>query len=380
MAQEAGPVTDILRDLVRLQSPRSWRRRHVRAALCILLLTSHVPASIAAAPPAGAAAPSARPPAPPPAAKSRGRASSYVLLPRGRPLPDTVLAVVGEARIVDAGVFRRRWREVAPPARPDSLTPQGARRFLDLLVDREALAERALREAPPMTPRDSAAMASLSDRLVMRVALDSALAREATSRAARGETPLDDEALGVAVRERTVTALHPTYDEALLTRLARAFAALPRPSADSSLASRLRAPGAMPAVEPNDRGGIVARSEVGEVTVAQMLDAWKKLDPLYRPRVETPDQLRDLVGNGLFERALRRDAERHGLNRHPAVVEALERQREYRAVQALVGREVYTRIPTDSPTLRRFYDRDPDLWSVPARIRMVRLVLPERRE
>jgi parvulin-like peptidyl-prolyl cis-trans isomerase-like protein len=291
-----------------------------------------------------------------------------------------VLAVVGEARIVDASAFRRRWKEVTPPVRPDSLTPQGARRFLDLLIDREALAERALREAQPWTPGESAAVAGLADRLVLRMALDSALAGEAASRAARGAAALDDEALGVAVRESTVARLQPTYDDVLLTRLARAFAALPRPSADSSLASRMRAQGAMPTVEAEDQAGVVARSDVGPYTTDQMLDAWKKLDPLYRPRIDTADQLRDLVGNGLFERALRREAERHHLSLHPRVVEALQRQREYLAVKAFVGHEVYARIPTDLPTLRRFYDREPDAWNVPTRLRVVRLLLPERRE
>ena len=319
-------------------------------------------------------------PAARPGDKVRGRVTSTVILPRGRPLPDTVLAVIGEARTVDAGDFRRRWKDVAPPARPDSLTPQGARQFLDLLIDREALAAQALREALPWTPAESAGVARLADRWVMRMALDSALAGEVASRAARGDAPLDVDALGVAVRESTVSRLHPRYDDALLVRLAPAFAALPRPSADSSLASRLRGTGAIPAVDAADRAAIVARSDLGDYTVDQMLDGWTKLDPLFRPRIDTPDQLRDLVGNGLFERALRRDAERRHLSRHPSVVGALERQREYLAVQSFVGREVYARIPIDLATLRRFYQRDPDTWNVPARIRVVRLLLPERRE
>src|SRR5262245_38631476 len=45
-------------------------------------------------------------------------------LPKGHPLPDTVLAVVDGARTVTAAGFLRGWSQVTPPSRPDSLTPQ----------------------------------------------------------------------------------------------------------------------------------------------------------------------------------------------------------------------------------------------------------------
>ncbi|MEK7331610.1 MAG: peptidylprolyl isomerase, partial [Candidatus Eisenbacteria bacterium] len=314
------------------------------------------------------------------AARTPTRRTSTVLLPRGRPLSDTVLAVVGDRRTVGIAAFRRGWAQVAPPARPDSLTPQGARRFLDLLIDKETLAERAIQETWEWTSLESAQVANLGDRAMMRTALDSALAAAAATRTAHGEPALGPEPLGVAVRESTVVRLEATYDEALIARLARAFAAIPRPSADSSIWSRLRAGGPMPVIDPADLGLVVAWSGVGTYKVVEMLDAWRKLNPLFRPRIETPEQVRDLVKNGLFERALRRDTERHHLDRHPRVVEAVERQREYLAVQYFVTREVYARIPTDSLTLRRYYDRDPEVWIVPTRLGIVRLLLPERGE
>jgi hypothetical protein len=313
-------------------------------------------------------------------AKAPARRTSSVLLPRGRPLPDTVLAVVGHGRTVGVGAFRRGWAQVAPPARPDSLTPQGARGFLDLLIDKETLAERAIQETWEWTSLESAQVANLRDRTMMRTALDSVLATAADTRADRGEPALGPEPLGVAVRESTVARLAATYEAALIARLARAFAALPRPSADSSIGSRLRVMGQMPAVDPADSARVVAWSGIGTYMVVEMLDAWKKLNPLFRPRIETSEQVRDLVKNGLFERALRRDAERHHLDRDPRVVEPVERQREYLAVQYFVTREVYARIPTDSLTLRRYYDRDPEVWIVPTRIRIVRLLLPDRGE
>jgi hypothetical protein len=356
----------------------SLRGRSRRAGS--LWLLASLAASLVAATASVAAGSRAAGPSGSTVAKTPARRGSPVLPARGRPLSDSVLAVVGEGRTVDADAFRRSWAQVAPPARPDSLTAAGARRFLDLLIDKEALAERATRETWEWTSLESAQVESLRDRIMMRTALDSALARAAAIRAAHGEPALGPEPLGVALRETTVARLEVTYEEALIARLASAFAALPRPSADSSIGSRLRAVGQVPGIDPADLGRVVAWSGVGTYPVVEMLDAWKKLNPLFRPRVESPEQVRDLVKNGLFERALRRDAERHHLDRHPRVLETVERQREYLAVQYFVTREVYARIPTDALTLRRYYDRDPEVWSVPTRLRIVRLLLPGRGE
>src|SRR5262245_36925180 len=51
---------------------------------------------------------------------SKGQAD----LPAGGPLPDSVLAVIDDQRIITAGDFRRGWGAVLPPSRPDTLTPQ----------------------------------------------------------------------------------------------------------------------------------------------------------------------------------------------------------------------------------------------------------------
>ena len=295
-------------------------------------------------------------------------------VPAGHPLPDTVMAVIEGSRTVTVGAFQRGWVQVAAPARPDSLTPEAARRFLDLLIGKELLAARASGERWEWTSIERAQIASLRDRTMMRVALDSALATFAQARAARGETALDPVALGVAVRESTVARLEVRYQELLIERLAKAWAELPKPSADSSVWSRLR----MPRILPTDSARVVAWSAVGPSRVADLLEAWKKLNPIVRPRVETVEQVRDLIKNRLFEQALRRNAEREGFDHHPAVVHAVAYQEDLLASQYYVTREVYRAIPTDSATVRRYYDRDPDRWTMPARLRLVRLVLPDR--
>jgi len=109
-----------------------------RALLCLLLLLPAMPFPV----------------------RSAARAK---LVPPGTRtgLPDSVLAVIGSGRPGEPGReigrarFARAWSQLAPPARPDSLTPAGARRFLDLPPDKEALGLMAARA--PLLPATGAA-------------------------------------------------------------------------------------------------------------------------------------------------------------------------------------------------------------------------------
>src|SRR5262245_26871113 len=264
-----------------------------RQALSLVFLVALATASWAATGPS--TGPSSAPPSG--ATTTQGASpkrpgKSQVDLPKGGQLPDSVVAVV-DARRITVGDFRRGWGQVLPPSRPDTLTPQVARQFLDLLIDKELLAARATEETWEWSAVESAQVAGLKDRTMMRVALDSALVAGARARAARGEPALDGEALGVAVRESTVAKLEVRYDEVLLDRLARSWKALPRPSSDSTIWSRLRTMGQMPEIVPADSGRVVAWSKAGPVRVTELLDAWAKLNPMFRPRVESADQVRD---------------------------------------------------------------------------------------
>lgn len=303
-----------------------------------------------------------------------------VMMPAGHPLPDTVLAVIDGTRMVTVADFRSGWKNVPPPARSDTLTPQSAFQFLDLLIDKELLAARAIQETWEWSAVESAGVVSLRDRTMMRVALDSALIATARARAVRGDKALSLEALGVAARESTVARLHMSCDELLLARLATAWTALPKPSADSSLWSRMKTMGQMPSIEPGDSARVVAWSDAGTVRVSELLDAWAKLNPIFRPRIRSPEQVRDLVKNALFERVLRRQAQQDHYEQHPTVLRAVRRQEEYLASQYFVGREVFASIPLDEPTLRRYYDRNPAAWAIPTRLRVVRMVMPDRPE
>jgi hypothetical protein len=291
-----------------------------------------------------------------------------------RARPDTVLAVLrgqGVAeRTIGRSEFLRVWAQVTPPDRPDSLTPGDARRFLELLLDREALVIRAKFEHEAWSAPESASYAILRDHLLMKAMLDSALA---------GADPAAGDA-GLAARDRAMTRFQPLFDDSLLARIARAFAVLTRPSADSSLDAQLRVLSALPRVDPADTGRAIARSRSGDLRVSELLASWSGLDPLVRPRIETAAQVRNLVMNALFSRDLRERAARAtaALERRPDIAATLREERERHDVAGLVAREVYARIPVDSLTLLRHFRETEARWAIPTRVRIVSLQLDTR--
>lgn len=293
-------------------------------------------------------------------------------------LPDTVLAQVGPRRRISIADFQRSWKQVSPPARPDSLTPQGAQEFLRLLVGKEVLAEAALRTTWVWTRAESARFNTLRDRLTLEAALAEPLAQARADLGRAGTRKAAEQLVGRAARDSAVARMQVSFDEKLVGRLTRAFAALPKPSRDSGLFAQLRVLGRLPATDPGDSLAAVARTAEGDYRVRDLLEWWKMLNPLARPRVETPEQMRDVVKNGLFERKLRRFAATLDLQHRADIAAALDREIEYIAVSHLVQREVYDSLTPDSLTLRTFYDRHRDEYRIPARVRALRLELPDR--
>ncbi len=294
-------------------------------------------------------------------------------------MPDTVLAKVADGRLVTLSGFRSAWKQVPPPERPDSLTPESARRFLDLLINKEALAEAALKETWHWSPRDSAEYTTLRDGLTMKVVLDSALAAEKARLGAAG-AKMTDEELGESARDEAARRQHVTFDTTATGRLARAFHAIPRPSPDSSMMAQLRMLNRGPDLPAADLARPVATTPEGPFLVRDMVATWTRLNPAFRPRIDTREQVEQAVKNQLFERQLRREVERRGIERWPAVAAQLARKREFIAVTHLVSREVYDRIPMDTTTLVRYFRAHRSDWDLPLRVALARLVLDSRAE
>ena len=295
-----------------------------------------------------------------------------------RPMPDTLLARVASHREVTRSGFYVAWAEVSPPARPDSLTPRGARQFLDLLIGKEALGEAALREKWVWTADESTGYAGLRDQLMLEVTLDSAMVDLRRRVRAQGDTTSDPRTLGIMARDSFATRIALRFDPAMTRKLTGAFAAIPKPAPESSLMAQLRMLGTMPRVDSVDLPKAVAWSNQGSFTVAEVLKAWQALNPIYRPRIEHEQQLEEEIRNQVFERQLRRDAERRRIDRWPAIARELQKKREFTAVTHFVQREVYDKIPMDSVTIERFYDQDPAHWSLPERVSLTQMEFPSR--
>ena len=329
----------------------------VLAILMVLGALSGPPAS--GAPAAGAAAP--------------GKA----MAPSG-PIPDSVLARVGPRRMVSVAMFRHAWKQVQDPQHPDSLTPQAARQFLDLMISKEALGERALASTAPWPHRDSLEFLAFRDRLMMKAVLDSALAETARRRRVSGEPELGRMDIGVAARETAMTRLDVRYDTVLAARLALAWKALPVPPSDSSMTAQNRMRQIMPEVTPADTGRAIARSSIGDYRVSELVTQWRWLDPWARPRIETPEEIEGLVRNGLFERLLRAESGERHLERRPELAAMIESRREYTAVAQLVSREVYSKIHPDAAAMNEWYRTHSDLYQIPDRARIGRWTMPDR--
>ncbi|HYM80982.1 MAG TPA: peptidylprolyl isomerase [Candidatus Limnocylindria bacterium] len=320
--------------------------------------------------PPGASAPGSA--SPPPAGGSR-------VASRGNAAPDSVLAQVGKDRTITISDFRRAWSQLEPPSRPDSLTPETGRQFLDLLVGKEVLAARAAAGRWHWSAQESTQYASIRDRLTLKVVLDSVLGRAREDLGARGDSVRGPEALGIAARESTMAKLELSFDEPLVEHLALAWKAIPEPPADSGLWAKLRVMGAMPVVDAADTGKAVARSSEGPFTVAELIESWRRLSPLYRPRVHNAGQMRDVIKNALYERMLRAIAIRQGHASRPEIAAQLATQRELNDVTHLVESEVYGKIATDSLTLLARYRETIPHWRLPERLLVARFVLPDRR-
>jgi len=294
-------------------------------------------------------------------------------------MPDTVLARVAGARLVTLSGFRTAWRQVPPPERPDSLTPESARKFLDLLIAKEALAEAALSEHWVWNDRDSAEYEALRDGLTMKVVLDSALAAEKV-RLGASASSLSPEDLGVAARDDAARTLIVSFDTTTAGELARAFAAIPKPSPDSGVFAQLRALNRGPEVSAALLARPVATTPEGPWLARDMVGTWTRLNPAYRPRIETRDQIEQVVKNQLFERQLRAAVKRRGIEAWPEIAAELARKREYIAVTHLVAREVYAKIAMDSTTLTHFFETHRSEWDIPLRVALARMVLDSRQE
>jgi hypothetical protein len=296
-------------------------------------------------------------------------------------LPDTVLAQLADGArreritVADLRAAARRRGLAA-----DALTPAQARELLATQLDRRALRLATAAEPPAWTPQDSAQHRELGRQLAFEAALDSAYAVERARRAALGDTLTHPGVLGAAMRDLHLARRAPAWDDRVLGRLAAAFAALPAPSAQDDLVQRARKLARFPAIAAADSDAVIATHGGSPFLVRDLLEQWRLLRVLDRPHLAEVRQVKDFIGTALYQRQLRAQARPAGAPARPADAQRLRDQAEGFAAQAWAVRHVFSKVPRDSATLRREYDRDPARWDLPARAEIVRRHLATRDE
>jgi hypothetical protein len=349
-----------------LQTTPRPLRTCLRGALSIVLLALPLRAFAAGSP---ASAQKAAPATPKPAAKAPAAPKPV------HPLPDSVLMRIDDREDVTVRRFKRAVRLLG--GNPDSLTPADRDRFLDLVLEQRVLAAHAVKAGLPWVPADSSRYRFERDNTLLRAALSDRLTAVEDRRRAAGQPDLDEEALGKAARESLMTELKPVYDDAVVRKVGSAFAELPQPSDTMSTATQMKILGRVPEVAPADSQRVLARSSAGEYRVSDLLQDYRRLSPIYRPRIKDADGVRDMVENGLFERTVRKAAADPALAERAEVAAVLADRVEYHAVNSYLQQAVVMKIPTDSLTLKRYYKAHARDFDQPARNVLVTLMIAD---
>ncbi len=360
------------------------------AAVALFVAPGRVSASAASAapastPPAVARArdPVAAPPsaaAPARVAQARARLTpSPAARRRATPslLPDSVLVRIDGREDISRRRFVRAVRLLGGD--PDSLTPLDRDRFLELMIEQRLLAAYATRTPRPWDRADSVQFNSERDNILLRAALSDEFTRIEAHRRSLGQPDLDEGAMGIAARESLMVELKPVYDGELLRTVGSYFAELPQSTPELSPMQQIALTKQMPKIPAADFAKVLARSRLGDFTVADLLADWRRLSSVYRPHVKDDEGVRALVQNSLFERLIRQAADQPALARRSEVASVIADRVEYHGVSNLLQHEVVERIPTDSLTLLAHYQKHRAEFDRPARALLVLLNLDNQR-
>ncbi len=354
-----------------------------RVAAGAVPISPAAPAAPAAARPASAreGEPVAAPPSPATGAPGQP-AGPRVRMPVPRPvgpslLPDSVLVRIDGREDVSRRRFVRAVRLLGGD--PDSLTPLDRDRFLELVLEQRVLAAYSTRTQLQWDHADSVRFMAERDNILLRAALSDEFTRIEDRRRSLGQPDLDEDAMGVAARESLMVELKPVYDGELLKTVGSYFAELPESTPDMSPMQQIALTKQSPNIPAADTSKVLAKSRLGDFTVAQLLADWTRLSSIYRPHVRDDEGVRALVQNSLFERLIRQAAEQPALARRPEVASVIADRMEYHGVSNVLQHEVVERIPTDSLTLLAHYQKHVSDFDRPARAVLVLLNLDNQR-
>jgi hypothetical protein len=312
--------------------------------------------------------------------------SVLVTAPRAEAAADTVLAEIAGRRIT-AAEFERQWIRTAPAYPDDVPAEERKRRFLDELINKEALSLAANEGGFVPSPEESALL-GLTRLMSMRAAyyrrevVAPALAGAANPHAAHSDPQVLERQLRNerALIDRLVDPLRPEFDDSTLAFLAQAFQRLPKPREQGPGWIRVSMNRWAPPVRIRDTSRVVARSAVGTFTVGRFLWHWAQVPVDQRDRPDAPEQVREWTRSFLAQGPIDEEARRAGFAKAPEVVEEVRRRRELMAVERYYQRRILAGIEPDDAVLRAYWERDRERFHGMARHESYALWYPTREE
>jgi len=166
-------------------------------------------------------------------------------------------------------------------------------------------------------------------------------------------------------RDSLAHALHIAYHEAAMDTLLNRFLLLPtRTVPEESGAMQYHMDQPMPAFLPGDAELVLATTNQGRVTGADLYRFLLGLGNIARPEIRSRDQMRPWVDRVAFDGALLRRAVAMGYDRKPRVLREVAKAREFDLVSNLYEDSVTSKIHVTDAEVRAFYDANPSRWKL----------------
>lgn len=286
------------------------------------------------------------------------------------PLPDTVLAQVGQ-NAVTRSEFLRQWERIgaydAPATKP---LAERRREFLNQLIDKELLTQAAAGETWTPTAEEEAKLGLLQLNLMRQayyrmMVVDSLPQAPAGHAHGQDENAAERQAAESRLVDRLVGPLSPQWDRSVAAFLAAAFQKLPRPKEEGPGWMRWNYTAWMPPVAVSDTGKVLGRSTLGPFTIGRFLWHWAQVPPQQRDRPDTADQVIDWARNFLAQGIMDNEARRLNLAHDPAVQAEVEKEREIMKLDAYYRAHVSTQVDTSEARLRALWSKNPRRYDGP---------------
>lgn len=166
-------------------------------------------------------------------------------------------------------------------------------------------------------------------------------------------------------RDSLAHALHIVYHEAAMDTLVNRFVLLPAravPSTGGGMQYRMNQ--SMPAFQAGDADLVLATTDRGRVTGADLYRFLLGLGAIARPEIRNVDQLRSWVDRVAFDAALLHRAVEMGYDKKPRVLREVAKAREFDLVSNLYEDSVTSKVHVTDAEVRALYDADPSRWKL----------------